>query len=297
MALTGTQFVIAAGKHKATIVEVGAGLRRYAYDGVDITGTYGKGSLPPKGCGCTLVPWPNRLRGGSYTFDGVTHQLALSEPAAGNAIHGLGRWARWSLVKRAADRVTLGLDIVPQTGYPFEVRVEVRYALDRKGGLTVTATARNTGIVRAPFGAGFHPYLSTHGRPLDETSVTVPAAKRLVVDSVLIPVGERTVARTRLDLRNGRLLGKARLNDGLTDLTFDRGRAVSTVRSEAGGAELWVDQSWPYLQIFTVDDLGGQPAVAIEPMTCAPDAFNSGDGLIVLEPGAKWDGSWGISPL
>ena len=70
MALTGRQFTIAAGEHEATIVEVGAGLRRYTLRGVDVTCTYGEDVLPPKCCGVTLVPWPNRLRGGRYTFDG-----------------------------------------------------------------------------------------------------------------------------------------------------------------------------------------------------------------------------------
>jgi len=80
MALTGRQFTIAAGDHEATVVEVGAGLRRYAHRGVDVTFTYGDGDLPPKGCGAVLVPWPNRLRGGKYTFDGKAYQLPLSEP-------------------------------------------------------------------------------------------------------------------------------------------------------------------------------------------------------------------------
>jgi aldose 1-epimerase len=297
MALTGQQFTIAAGKHKATVVEVGAGLRRYTHGGVDVTGHYGKSELPPKGCGCTLVPWPNRLRGGTYTFDGVTYQLALTEPAAGNAIHGLGRWARWTHVGHKADRVTLALDIVPQTGYPFQVSVEVTYSLHRRRGLLVTATARNNGTARAPFGAGFHPYLATRGRPLDETTVKVPASKRLVLDDARIPVGVESVSRTPLDLRRGRRLGVARFDDGLTGLTLRDGRAVCEVRNRDGGAQLWVDETWPYLQVFTLDDLAGRPGVAIEPMTCAPNAFNSGDGLIVLEPRATWTGSWGVTPL
>ena len=138
MALTGRQFSIAAGDHEATVVEVGAGLRRYARRGVDVTVTYGEDELPPKGCGAVLVPWPNRLRGGRYTFEGVSYQLPLSEPLVGNAIHGLGRWARWTKVRQAPAAVTLALDIVPQPGWPFEIRVELTYALDAEYGLAVT---------------------------------------------------------------------------------------------------------------------------------------------------------------
>jgi aldose 1-epimerase len=292
MALTGQQFTISAGRHRATAVEVGAGLRQYRLGDHDVTGSYGEHVLPPKGCGIALVPWPNRLRAGRYSFDGIDHQLPLTEPAAGNAIHGLGRWARWTPVAQSRSAITLALDIVPQTGYPFEVQIEVTYALHRERGLTVTATARNHGGTRAPFGAGFHPYLATGGRPLERTTVQLPAATRLLVDGKQIPVGSEPVRGTRYDLRRGRRLGDARFDDGFTDVAFRDGRAVARV----GDTQLWVDENWRYLQLFTLADLGGAPAVAVEPMTCAPDAFNSGAGLMVLAPGESWQGSWGISP-
>lgn len=298
MALTGLQFTITAGEHEATIVEVGAGLRAYRYRGVDVTATYGEDVLPPKCCGATLVPWPNRLRGGTYTFDGVAQQLALTEPAARNAIHGLGRWDRWSLVQQDAASVTLGLDIPPQNGWTYEVYVEITYAVHADDGLIVTASARNHGGTRAPFGVGFHPYLSIHGGSLAETTVQLPASQRLIVDDAQVPVGVQSVEDTPYDLRSGRRLKQLRMDDGFTGLHTEGGRGFAEVRGRRGGARLWFDQTFGYLQVFTPELLvAGSPAVAVEPMTCAPDAFNSGDGLIVLEPGGTWIGSWGIQPL
>jgi aldose 1-epimerase len=297
MALTGRQFTITSGPDEASIVEVGAGLRRYTRGGVDVTCSYTEDVLPPKCCGVTLVPWPNRIRGGRYTFDGVERQLALTEPVAGNAIHGLGRWARWDVVRQETSEVTLGLAIVPQNGWPFEVSVEITYALGAEG-LTVSARASNTGVTRAPFGAGFHPYLSTHGAPLDQTSVTIPAATRVIVDERQISIGESAVDGTPHDLRAGRELGALRMDDGFTDLHRENGRGIAEVRSPGGGARVWFDDMFGYLQVYTPDELAdGRPGVAIEPMTCAADAFNSGAGLIVLEPGAGWTGNWGITPL
>jgi aldose 1-epimerase len=298
MALTGVQYHIAAGEHEATIVEVGAGLRRYAHAGVDDTFGFGEDVLPPMCCGATLVPWPNRLRGGHYVFDGERLQLALTEPATGNAIHGLGRWARWTPLQHEASVVRLGLDIVPQQGWPFEVRVEVAYALHPEHGLAVTASAYNTGTRRAPFGAGFHPYLSTRGTPISRTNLRLPADRRLVLDEVQVPVGMQSVRGSEYDLRRGRQLRQLRMDTGFTGLRTENGRGAAELRTRAGGAQLWFDETFRYLQVFTRDDLaGGGPAVAIEPMTCAPDAFNSGDGLIVLERGGAWTGSWGITPL
>jgi aldose 1-epimerase len=298
MALSGRQYPIIAGQHAATIVEVGAGLRRYTVGGADVTCTYGDDELPPKGCGSTLVPWPNRIRRGHYTFEGVEQHLALTEPEAGNAIHGLGRWARWTKVRHQSDQVTLRLDVVPQTGYPFQVRVETTYAVHPEYGLSVTIGARNLGAGRVPFGAGSHPYLSTRGHTLDDTRLQVPAREMLVLDDAQVPVGTRNLTRTPDDLRRGKRLRALRYDDCFTGLTTTAGRGEALVQTKAGGARLWFDETFQYLQVFTRAELTpGQHGIAIEPMTCAPNAFNSGAGLIVLEPGGAWTGSWGISPF
>lgn len=298
MALTGQQFPIAAGEYAATVVEVGAGLRGYTFRGVDVTVPYGEDVLPPKCCGAVLVPWPNRVRNGTYTFEGVALQLPLTEPALRNAIHGLGRWARWTPVLHEPARVTLALDIVPQTGYPFEVRVEVTYTVHPDFGLSVATSAHNHGTGRAPFGAGFHPYLSTHGAPLDKVTVQIPARERLLLDEAAVPFGIQAVAGSHYDLRRGRRLKALRLDDGFTGLSIEQGRGQAAVRAGKVGARVWFDETFRYVQVFTYDDLGGAgPGVAIEPMTCAADAFNSTDGLIVLDAGGTWSATWGIVPL
>jgi aldose 1-epimerase len=297
MGLRGQVFVIVAGDHEATIVEVGGGLRAYRHGGRDVVAGYPNDMLQPKCAGGVLVPWPNRLRDGRYVFDGQQLQVPLTEPKAGNAIHGLGRWERWRATQHEPEAVTLRLDIVPQTGWPFELRVEVRYALHPEAGLLVSTEATNLGTVSAPFGAGFHPYLATGGVPLDQVTVTLPAAQRLIMDEVQVPVGDQSVHRTPYDFRKGKHLKALRMDDCFTDLTTIDGRGAAEVHSSAGGSRLWFDETFRYLQVFTLEDLAGHPAVAIEPMTCAPDAFNSGDGLIVLEPGASWTGAWGITPL
>lgn len=298
MTLSGEQYSISAGPYRATVVEVGAGLRQLTCRGVDVTVPYSEDVLTPKCAGQVLVPWPNRLRGGRYTFLGQKLQLALTEPDEGNAIHGLARWARWVPTVRQRSRITLTQDIVPQNGYPFEVRVEITYALHAELGLSVSMSAHNHGRGPAPFGAGFHPYLSTHGAALDATTVRVPARQRLLVDDASVPVGMQSVAGTPYDLRRGRRLKALRMDAGFTGLHVERGRGSAEVRSRSGGARVWFDETFRYLQVFTWEDLAGAgPGVAVEPMTCAPDAFNSTSGLIVLDPGGTWTGSFGIQAL
>lgn len=298
MTLTGQQFTISAGEFEATIVEVGAGLRRLTHRGVDLTVSYPEDRLPPKCCGVALVPWPNRIRHGRYVFDGTEQQLALSEPDKGNAIHGFGRWSRWRPTVEQPSRVTLEFDVPPQKGYPFEVRVELTYQLHPELGLSVTASAHNHGRGPAPFGAGFHPYLSTHGAGLDATHISLPARQRLLLDDAGVPVGVQSVAGTPYDLRRGKRLKDLRMDAGFTGLDLENGRGAAEVWSSGGGARLWFDATFRYLQVFTLDDVeGAGPGIAIEPMTCAADAFNSTEGLIVLHPGGTWGGSWGIQPL
>lgn len=298
MALTGEQFVIRDGDHEATIVEIGGGLRRYVRGATPITFDYGDDELPPKCCGAVLVPWPNRLRGGAYTFDGARYQLALTEPAQRNAIHGLGRWARWNCIRHEPTVCVMVLDIPPQIGWPFEVRVEVTYTISATDGLTVSTVARNAGSRRAPFGAGFHPYLSVGGGSLPEITLRIPATQRLVVDGVQIPIGHQDVAGSAYDFRAGKRLREMRLDDAFTGIVGDGSHGTVEMSVGGRGARVWFDPAFAYVQVFTPDLLArGLPGIAVEPMTCPADAFNTGAGLIVLEPGSQWRGAWGIQPI
>jgi aldose 1-epimerase len=298
MALTGAQFEIAAGDHHAVVVEVGAGLREYAVGDRSIVAGYPGDELPPKCSGITLVPWPNRIRAGAYSFDGVDYQLGLTDPTYGNASHGLARWVRWVAVGHSADAVTMRCDIVPQTGYPFEISVDVTYRIDALSGLTATVVAKNSGPKRAPFGVGAHPYLALGDTPLSQAILTIPAESRLIVDDALIPVGRAEVAGTEFDFRTPRPLGELRMDTGFTSVIPVGGRSECVLGAGEKTTRLWCDPAFGFLQVFTPEALsGGRTGVAFEPMTCAPDAFNSGDGLIVLEPGATWSAQWGLTPV
>ena len=94
--LTGTQYEIEAGDYRATVTELGAGLRGLEHAGTALVTSFDADDLPPHSAGELLSPWPNRIDGGRYAFGGSKYQLALSEPALGNAIHGLTRWVPWT---------------------------------------------------------------------------------------------------------------------------------------------------------------------------------------------------------
>jgi aldose 1-epimerase len=293
---SGDQFVLARGDQKAVAVGVGGGLRGYWVGDEPVLDGYGLDELCSSGRGQLLAPWPNRIQDGSYEFDRRTYQLALDEPERRNAIHGLVRWAAWTVVEREDDRVALEHRLHPSPGYPFTLDLRVEHSIGDQG-LTVRFEATNAGTAACPYGVGAHPYLSGGNGLVDELELRVPARTALVSDERSIPVDQTSVDGTELDFRSARPIGSVRLDHCFTDLDRDDdGRA----RAELGGrATLWVDESYPYLMVFTGDGLAdvSRRSLAVEPMTCAPNAFRSGDGLIRLEPGETHSGSWGIVPL
>ncbi|MGH2850540.1 MAG: aldose 1-epimerase family protein [Solirubrobacteraceae bacterium] len=292
---SGEQFELdAAGQH-VVAVELGGGLRAYSAGGRDVLEGYAVDEPPDGGRGQILAPWPNRLRDGRYEWDGETLQLELSEPAHRNAIHGLARGERWSLVERAAGHLTLGLALEPSAGYPFALDLEVRYALG-VGGLTVEMTAENVGETPAPYGVGFHPYLAVGGGAVDDAELEIPAERMLVTDERAIPVSEVAVAGTEFDFRRSRMVGPLELDTCFTDLARGAdGRARIVVR----GVTLWLDGAFGYAMVYSGDTLAPgrrRRGLAIEPMTCPPNAFATHEHVVSLAPGARHVGVWGIEP-
>jgi len=302
--LTGVQYEIEAGPYRGTVTELGAGLRELAFRGQPLIAGYEADQLPPAGAGQLLTPWPNRVDGGRYVFGGTEYQLALTEPVRGNAIHGLTRWTAWTVVRQDTSVVRLRSAPHGQQGYPFGLEIEAEYALDAAAGLRVTVAARNRGSHAAPYGTGSHPYLTVRTPSVDGCELALPADSWLPLDDRGIPSGSpEPVDGTEYDFRKPRVIGTTRLDHALTGLSRDAdGRAwayLAAGEGPAGGPRvgLWADQGYRWLQVFTGDPLGPgmrRKAVAIEPMTCPPNAFVTADDLLVLEPGENVTHSWGI---
>jgi aldose 1-epimerase len=298
VAPSGQQFEIALGDQRATIVEVGGGIREYAVAGRPVLDPYPRQAICDGGHGAPLIPWPNRLKDGRYSFDGADYRVALSEPAAGNAIHGFTRWWPWQALARESDRVDMGVRLYAHPGYPFTLELRIEYGLDADG-LSVTTTASNIGERACPYGTGQHPYLSAGGGPIDGCTLELPVATRILLDERSIPAGSESVDGSSYDFRKPRALGEQVLDTPFTDLERDAsGMATARLTAPDGSsAELWVDERYPFLQAFTGDTLSPERrrrGLAIEPMTCAPNAFQSGDGLVRLEPGESFTARWGV---
>ncbi|WP_323742457.1 aldose 1-epimerase family protein [Nocardioides islandensis] len=297
---SGRQFQITRGDQRATIVEVGGGVREYRVGERDVLQPYGLDRMRDGAHGAPLIPWPNRLADGRYSFDGTEHQVALTEPDKHNAIHGFLLWRQWEPTDEHVDGITMKATLLPLQGFPFALQVEVAYQLG-SDGLSVTTTATNIGDVPAPFGSGHHPYLSPGAGLIDDCELHLEAETRIVTDSKRqLPVGREPVTGTDYDFRKGKAVGDLLIDYPFTDLhrdAEDRAR-VRLTGTDGRTVHLWVDTSYPIVEVYTGDTLSPgrrRRGLGTEPMTCPPNAFHTGEDLIRLDPGAVTSSRWGVS--
>ncbi|GGC11842.1 aldose 1-epimerase family protein [Cellulomonas carbonis] len=305
--LSGHQIELVLGDQEATVTDVGAKVRRYAVGGRDVFTPFPADTYAPAGHGAVLAPWPNRIRDGRYTWEGVEHQLDITEPERGTALHGLVMWQRWQVVEvddaahRDGHAVTLELRLAPSGGYPFDLLMQVTYRLTA-AGLHVQAVATNLGATAAPYGIGFHPWLSPGAGSLDECTIRIDAASRVTVDDRLLPTGTAAVDG-QYDLRTPRRADEVDLDDAFVDVLRDED-GLSWIRLTGGDgrtAAVWMDESMDTWQACTGDHLGvvewRRTGLAAEPQSCVADAFRTGDRLVRLAPGESHEVTWGAALL
>ncbi|GAA4612186.1 aldose 1-epimerase family protein [Saccharopolyspora hordei] len=298
---TGRQFEITSGTARAVVTEVGAALRAFEVDGKPYVETYGADRLPPGGAGAVLVPWPNRVADGRWVLDGEPQQLPLTEPARHNAIHGLLRHTPWTVVEHAESTVVLQAMVAAQPGWPVPLLTSIGYSVG-DGGLTVTHTMENLGSRSTPFGVGVHPYPRAGDAATDECTLRLSASTLLPVDAErMVPVRPpRALEGDELDFRTGRPLAGLLLDTafgGAAPAPGDEHVRHALLGPDGHGVELWADPVFRWVQVYTPDDFPGRGrAVAIEPMTCPPNALNTGTDLLTLHPGETWMAHWGLTP-
>ena len=282
------------------ITQLAAGIREFQMSGVDLVEPFPVNSSPQSAAGIVLSPWPNRVRGGKWTWraaDGTEQelQLPLTEPALGNASHGLLRFTAYELSDKGADFVELAATIYPQNGYPFLIDTKVRYELSDEG-LSVQHFFANAGEADAPVAVGAHPYFRIGDHDTRELLLTVHATTHFELDEQLIPVRQVPVDGTEFDLRTPKRVGDLALNEGYADA--GPGELARLTAADGASLTLWGDDAFRFVQVYTHRSFKTLPeggvALALEPMTAPTDALNSGLGLKRLAPHETWTAQWGV---
>ena len=303
--LSGTQVSLSAGGYTATIASIGASLRLLQFEGRDLVVPFDEDAIRPVYRGATLVPWPNRVVDGTYELDGETQQLGLTEPERGHALHGLAGWLDYEVREQSESSATLGVTIPAQLGYPRRLDIAVTFTLS-EAGLETTVTATNTGRGVAPFGTAPHPYLRAGDGLVNEWTLSLPADEVLTVtEDRLIPTGRASVTEADggvYDFRSSRRIDDTFIDHAFTGLSRD-GDGATEVRltaADGSGVAMRWGAECPWVQVHTADRPEpemNRVGLAVEPMTCPPDAFNSGDDLILIEPGESASASWAIAAI
>jgi aldose 1-epimerase len=303
-ALSGIQYRLSAADYTATIASVGSSLRELTWRGRDLIVPFAPDEVRPAFRGAMLAPWPNRIVNGTYSFNGSQHELALTEPARRHALHGLVTWLQFEPVVRTESSLSLAATVQPQSGYPFRLEVVVGFNISELG-LSITLTATNTGEDPAPYGASIHPYLVASPGRVDDWYLELPA------DSVLRVTADRLIPQDlvsvteldgRFDFRRARQIGESFIDHAFTGLQAGPDESFSarlTGADGAGVAMFWTAEC-QWVQVHTADRPESETSrigLAIEPMTCPPDAFNSGTNLIVLDSGGSNATSWRLAGL
>lgn len=241
-----------------------------------------------------LFPFPNRIRGGRFSWDGKSYQLPVNPQ--GHAIHGFVFDRPWRVTQQDAISATgefqLSRDAADRRElWPSDFILEVRYAL-RDTALQSEITVRNPDVVPLPWGFGTHSYFkiplspkSTAGQCL----LQVPARSEWVLEGNL-PTGERRKLEST-EYADGRVLAGATFDDVLADLDVSRGRLESVIMDPQAGLQVVQTCDPGFREMVAFTPPHGR-SVCMEPYTCVTDAMNLQGrgvdaGLRVLPPGGE----------
>ncbi|WEV69821.1 aldose 1-epimerase family protein [Bifidobacterium sp. ESL0775] len=292
---SGQQFTISHGDYTAVVTELGATLRKLTYRGRDMIASWDPDKTVPCTNGELLVPFPNRIEDGTYTFEGKTYELPIDEHDKYNAIHGYGYRAFWKLERLEEDQVTLTWRTGGMKGYPFDLLVRATFHVD-DDGLKLTLSASNNDTIDAPWAMAIHPWIANgfdgYGDEIDGQNarclVTIPARTHVIANERLLPTSTEPVSG-KYDLRQPTALTQQPFDDAWTDLEHDAdGNAFATLTRPDGLTVSVGGDNITSFQMCTGTGFAPEshPAgVAIEPQTAYANAFNTGRDLITIKPG------------
>jgi aldose 1-epimerase len=236
--------------------------------------------------GIKMLPFPNRIKQGKYSFEGQDYKLTINKPNEQNAIHGLLTKALFDVAFIDCNEhralTTLKYEYNQESnGYPFNFLVELTYILSGDG-IQIETIIKNTGNQNMPIGDGWHPYFCINKQDLNKMYLQIPSKKYLEVNENMIPTGEMIKDKTFKKLS---LIGDTTLDHCFILETIEENAETILVDLESQ-TKLVVWQStgegkYNYLQLYTPNE---RNSIAMEPMTCAPDAFNNKMGLTILKP-------------
>ncbi|WP_422355221.1 aldose 1-epimerase [Roseivirga pacifica] len=234
-----------------------------------------------------LFPFPNRLAEGKFSFQGRSFELPQNDDGRPNALHGLVHDKAFEVTASSESSVTLVYNYDGSLPYfPFPYSLQVTYTLEATS-LEMNVLAKNTGNQMMPWGFGWHPYFLVE--KVDECALQLPKVNKIHADDMLLPNGKITEENTY----NTATQIKETEFDTCFKLSDKQGLNHTHLYYPDGGLlDIWQEDLFPFIQVYTPAD---RKTIAIEPMTCGVNAFNSGDELKFLDSGNDWSMRFGLT--
>ncbi len=246
-----------------------------------------------------LIPFPNRVRDGVYQFRGKQYKLNCNEEALNNAIHGIVYNMPFEVAEEDLTgdilKVKLSLDYKgTDAGYPFPFSLLIQYTLDTTEGLTVKVDAKNTGTEALPIGFGWHPYYKMQS-PIEKCALKMPASESYNLDNRFIPNG--------LSVPFSKFQVFETIGDFSIDTCFlikQKPGRVSVYLSDPAietTLDIWQNNDESQLNYLVAYIPPDRESIAVEPMSCCTNAFNSGEGLVILGSGNSTQWEFGVKTI
>ncbi len=225
-----------------------------------------------------LVPYVNRIRGGSFRFRDKEVRLTPNMPGDPSPLHGQGWLEPWKLDR--FDRTSAGLSYRHEPGeWPWAYEAGQEFRVD-ESVLCVGLTCKNMSDERMPCGLGQHPYFPCG----PETRIETGVGFAWTIDDKVLPIA-KVPATGRYDLSDRLICGQD-LDNGFEGWS---GRALIS------------DPDWPYelelsspqARFFQVYSPVSGGFFVAEPVTHANAALNAPEtewpelGIRILEPGEE----------
>lgn len=227
-----------------------------------------------------LLPFPNRIADGNYIFEGKQYQLPINKPKENNTIHGF-IWNKPFQIKLSThDESSVILHYTylgEEVGYPFPFEVTMHYSL-KSQQFKITLQIQNTGNSNMPLGYGWHPYFTLQS-PVDHLQLQLPESNILETNHRLIPTGNKekyTIFKTLQSIGNTQF-------DTAFEITESAETFLTLLWNEQQqyGIRLQQSNTLPYLQVYIPPH---RNSIALEPMSCSANAFNSLPNKNLLKP-------------
>ncbi|GEO09736.1 aldose 1-epimerase [Segetibacter aerophilus] len=230
-----------------------------------------------------LSPFACRVKNSKYKF-GQNEYMLSKFALRGTAIHGLIYNAPFEITEQVQndEKASVKLSFLYENemeGYPFKFKTEVEYTLTEGNALTIKTTATNVDSQLLPMVDGWHPYF-TLGDSINDYQVEFQSKEMLEFDEDLVPTGKLIPYQEFGSIKN---FGPHELDNCFT-LNFAECQPMCVIRhpQKKVQIEFHPEESYPYLQVYTPEH---RKSIAVENLSGAPDAFNNGIGLKVLQPG------------